>query len=545
MSLPTDYLARTYAGVLGKMIGVYLGRPFEFWLHERIEAELGEVWYYLHERFNLPLVVTDDDLSGTFTFLRALPDYGNDAGITAEQIGQTWLNYIIEGRTVLWWGGLGNSAEHTAYLRLKSGVPAPRSGSSELNGQVLAEQIGAQIFIDGWAMVAPADPARAADLARRAASVSHEGEAVYAAQLLAAMESQAYVECDIDRLLDCGLSFTPRDCTIVRLVSDLREWRARTNDWRETRRFIGDHYGYDTYRGNCHVVPNHALILLGLLYGQDDFQRSLMIANTSGWDTDCNSGNLGCLLGIKNGLAGIDRGPDWRGPVADRLYLSTADGGRAITDAASEAIRIVNIGRALVDQTPLTPKHNARYHFSLPGSVQGWRVDETALAGGALSLQNRCRDGNGERRVLALYYAHLAPGGAARAYVDTFIPPEAIEMPRYGLLASPTLYPGQVVTACLRASGSNADPVRCSLFLGAYDGQDQVAVTTGPTTILHPGQDWEIAWRIPGQDGQPVARVGIEIRSQRPTDGTIELDTLTWAGTPELRLARPATGGTM
>jgi hypothetical protein len=28
-NLPTDYLERVYAGVLGKIIGVYLGRPFE------------------------------------------------------------------------------------------------------------------------------------------------------------------------------------------------------------------------------------------------------------------------------------------------------------------------------------------------------------------------------------------------------------------------------------------------------------------------------------------------------------------------------------
>ena len=95
------------------------------------------------------------------------------------------------------------------------------------------------------------------------------------------------------------------------------------------------------------MVPNHALIILALLYGDDDFQKSLMIVNTCGWDTDCNSGNVGCLLGIKNGLAGIDGGPDWRGPVADRMYLATADGGRGITDAVAETIHIVNSGRAL------------------------------------------------------------------------------------------------------------------------------------------------------------------------------------------------------
>ena len=48
-TLPADYAERVYAGVLGKLIGVYLGRPFEGWTYERIMAELGEVDYYVHE----------------------------------------------------------------------------------------------------------------------------------------------------------------------------------------------------------------------------------------------------------------------------------------------------------------------------------------------------------------------------------------------------------------------------------------------------------------------------------------------------------------
>src|SRR4029078_6321111 len=182
MRLPGDYLERVYAGVLGKLIGVYLGRPFEGWSYEHIMRDLGEVNYYVHERLGVPLIVTDDDISGTFTFLRSLPDYGNQRNITPAQIGQSWLNYIIERRTILWWGGMGNSTEHTAFLRLKAGIEAPRSGSGALHGQGGAEQIGAQIFIDGWGMVSPGDPERAADLARRAASVSHDGEASYGAQ---------------------------------------------------------------------------------------------------------------------------------------------------------------------------------------------------------------------------------------------------------------------------------------------------------------------------------------------------------------------------
>ena len=86
-----------------------------------------------------------------------------------------------------------------------------------------------------------------------------------------------------------------------------------------------------------------------------------MIVNTCGWDTDCNSGNVGCIMGIKNGLAGIDQGPDWRGPVADRLYLPTADGGRCITDAVIETYHIVNTARALNGLEPIAPKGGARF----------------------------------------------------------------------------------------------------------------------------------------------------------------------------------------
>ena len=178
MSLPIDYSERVYAGVLGKIIGVYLGRPIEGWTYDHIMRELGEVWYYVHDKLGKPLIVTDDDISGTFTFLRAFPDNGNCRDLTAAQIGQTWMNYLIEERTVLWWGGLGNSTEHTAYLRLKEGIEPPRSGSIELNGKVVAEQIGAQIFIDGWAMVSPADPHRAGALSEKAARVSHARDGV-------------------------------------------------------------------------------------------------------------------------------------------------------------------------------------------------------------------------------------------------------------------------------------------------------------------------------------------------------------------------------
>ena len=520
MKLPPDYDERVYAGVLGKIIGVYLGRPFEGWTYDRIMAGLGEVNFYVHDRLNVPLIVTDDDISGTFTFVRALADYGNRGDLTPAQIGQSWLKYLIEKRTILWWGGLGNSTEHTAYVRLKHGIKAPESGSIQTNGKVVAEQIGAQIFIDGWAMVAPGDPELAADLAKRAASVSHDGEALYGAQVLAAMESQAFVESDINRLLDVGTSVIPRDSVIYRLISDLRECHASEPDWRKARQMVVDRYGYDKYVGNCHMVPNHALIILGFLYGEDDFQKSLMITNTCGWDTDCNSGNLGCLMGIKNGLAGINAGPDWRGPVADRLFVAAADGGRVISDAVIEAGHLINSGCALAGEAPLKPKGGARFHFEFLGSVQGFISD-----GGIVeNVRGHSKLGN---RSLAM----ISPG-KAHFSTATFMNQEALKMPHYGLMASPTIYSGQKLRAGLECE----EQLKARIYISIYDENDQVKVVFGPEIPASKDGYVELDWVIPDVQGAPIAEVGFETEGA----GTLYLDYLTWGGTPTVTFTRPA-----
>jgi ADP-ribosylglycohydrolase len=525
MRLPLDYPERVYAGVLGKIIGVYLGRPFEGWTHDRISQELGEISYYVNDRlpWNPPLIVTDDDITGTFTFLKALPDNGNPKDLTPAQIGQTWLNYIIENRTILWWGGLGNSTEHTAYLRLKDGCKPPESGSIARNGPTVAEQIGAQIFIDGWAMVAPGDPEFAADLARRAASVSHDGEAIYGAQVLAAMESQAFVEADIHKLLDVGTSLIPPDSTIYRMIADLREWQDSEADWRKTFRKIQEIYGYDRFSGNVHIVPNHALVILGLLYSNDDFQTAMRVVNSAGWDTDCNSGNLGCLMGIKNGLAGLRIGPDWRSPVADRLYLPTAEGGEAITDAVIESIKIVNIGRALQGEAPFAPKTGARFNFWFPGSLQGFQAE-----GANTWVENVSGHSRKGERSLAIHFRETG-----RAATPTFILPEELDMPGYPLMACPTLYSGQTVTAGLCADGD----LSARLFLRVYNHTDQLDTLFSPYHRLENGLPLEVTWQVPDTGGQPVAQVGVEASGS--PDGTLVLDYLTWEGEPDIRLARP------
>jgi ADP-ribosylglycohydrolase len=537
-SVPADYLERVYAGVLGKLIGVYLGRPFEGWTYQRIMKELGPIEYYVHDRFDAPLVVTDDDVSGTFTFVRALAEHGVKADLSAEEIGKTWLNSVIEQRSILWWGGNGNSTEHTAWLNLNRGIPAPRSGSIATNGQAVAEQIGAQIFIDGWALVAPGQPKLAAKLAEAAGSVSHDGESVHAAKLLAAMEAEAFVSSDIDHLIDVGLSVIPGNSLIASLVRDVRAWSAELPDWREARQKIEDHYGYDKFPGNCHVVPNHALILLALIYSNGDFHRAMTIVNTAGWDTDCNSGNVGCLIGIMHGLKGLEGGPDWRGPLADRALISASDGGYAVNDAVRIACDIASLGRQLAGLTPLTPpKDGAQFHFALPGSVQGFIAERDAIQSDLISVEHGDVDG---QPTLALRFKGLAKGRSGAALTPVFSPPDIVDMRTYDMQASPRVYPGQTVKTRVIADRANTSTVQAALRVKVYGLNDRLFDVDGPSLALAPGESGILNWKLPDLDGQPVQKIGVVLTSaDARADGTVFLDYLRWDGAPEVTLRRP------
>ena len=496
-----------FAGVLGKIIGVYIGRPFEQWSHEHIERELGEIRGYVNEKLNQPLVVTDDDITGTFTFFRALEDSGYDPNLSADRIGDAWLNYIVENKTILWWGGVGNSTEHTAYIRLQDGVKAPRSGSISENGAIVAEQIGAQIFIDAWGLVNPNDPERAADFARRAGSVSHDGNAVYGAQVVAAMVAHSFGERNIDQLIDTALRQIPSDCLLRRMVDDVRLWHAEGLNWRDGLGRIQEKWGYSKFPGGCHIIPNHAIVIHALLHGGDSFDESQMVVNTSGYDTDCNAANVGCINGVRLGIEAIDQ--RWRDPIADRLFLPTADGGRCVSDAEHEAEEIVRAAHRLRGIPYLPPKDGARFAFSLPNSVQGFEGQGVQVEG----------TGNG----LAIY-------AETEGFAFTRTSPSADDrkMGGYGLSACPTLYSGQIVTA---------------KFIPQTDSAIEIAIKTpnsmqiSPAIHLVAGVPQTVTWTVPDTLGQPIEQVGLKIAEE----STVILDSLTWRGVPRVTF-RPQSG---
>ena len=543
--LDKTYEEKVYAGVLGKIIGVFLGRPFENWSYERIMRELGPINYYVNDKLDFPLPVSDDDITGTFTFLRAFKDFNYKKDLTAKDIGQTWLNNLIEDKTILWWGGRGHSAEDTAYQNLKQGIDAPLSGSIEMNGKVIAEQIGAQIFIDGWALVSPGDPEKAAHYAKLAASVSHDGEAIYGAQVVAAIEAMAFVENDISKLINESKKIIPKDSTIYKLISDLQDWRTSNLGWEQAREKIVENYGYDKFLGNCHMVPNHALIIMSLLYGDNDFQKTMMIVNTAGWDTDCNSGNVGCILGIKNGLKGLRSGPDYLSPINDVLYCPTAIGGETLTDALTESYKIINTARKINDLEIIEPKEKSRYHFELEGSTQGWKPQLSSDNICETTITNVEHQTSIGERALEISFKQLSKNHNCEVLVDTFYPDIILGLEgkkrkdffHYDFISSPIVYPGQTIKTQLKNIANKKIAVK--LFIKYWGRDDKLEKIASEEHLLDCNEEKIIDWVIPSTENNPIGQVGISVSSDENMDGSFILNFLNFDGEAKQIFRRP------
>ena len=149
-------------------------------------------------------------------------------------VADALMNYAGWEHGFFWFGGYGVSTEHTAFLNLWNGIPAPLSGSAQQNGLAVAEQIGGQIFIDCWGLMNPGNPERAARFARAAASVTHDGNGIWGGVFIAVCISQAFVETDIRRIIEKGLEYIPQDCEYAAVVRDICAYHEEhPQSWRD------------------------------------------------------------------------------------------------------------------------------------------------------------------------------------------------------------------------------------------------------------------------------------------------------------------------
>lgn len=81
----------------------------------------------------------------------------------------------------------------------------------------------------------------------------------------------------------------------------------------------------DIGNGWFEAPSNVSYTILGLLYGEGDFKKSMIIAINCGDDTDCTAATVGATLGILYGSEGIPA--DWQEYIGDEIVtISVAKG---------------------------------------------------------------------------------------------------------------------------------------------------------------------------------------------------------------------------
>ncbi len=460
-----EYLKKTYAAWLGKVIGVRLGSPVENWSSEKIAAEYGNKEGYL---VDYDVYASDDDTNGPLFFVRALLEKDE---ISAEDVGNAFLNYICEYSGFFWWGDPGVSTEHTAYENLKNGIKAPLSGSEKTNGRAIAEQIGGQIFSDCWGYVAGGDPALAARLARMASSVTHDRCGIEGGIFVAVCIALAYERKDVREVIEQALGYLNEDLEYYQIVRKIMNYHDQNpDDWKKCLKYIQENYGYDKYPGVCHIIPNCALMIMAMCYGDNDFTKTLTMLNQSGWDTDCNCGNVGSIMGALVGLEGIDE--SWIRPINDIVNASSCVGCLNIQTISDSAKLFTDLAFRLQGE-----KREEVSPFILPYATKGIRCSEGRVftKDGLLKV---------ESRDIYKYIYYLA-----KDLYDA----------RYDPQFSPLVYPSDTVTVRVRTE----KPQKMRLYMADCEGviwksEEQLIESEG-----------RISWQLPSRINLTVNRLGI------------------------------------
>jgi hypothetical protein len=498
---------KIYAGITAKAIGVRLGAPVEptIWSYERIRETYGDIRGYLRDFKNF---AADDDTNGPVYFIRALRDYG--PATTAADVGRTWLNYAAEEHGMYWWGGFGISTEHTAYLNLRAGIPAPQSGSIAQNGTTVAEQIGGQIFIDSWGWVNPGNPERAARMSATAASVAHDGEGLNGARFCAAAIAQAFVASSFEEVVETGLRQIDPKSTYARVARAVIDFHARhPGDWRACREMLNAEWGYDRYPGVCHIIPNAGVTVMALVYGAGDVPRTAEIATMAGWDTDCNAGNAASIAGTFQGVT--QSWDKYRTPINDGFIASGVLGTVNVVDIPSFARELTVLAQRLNGEPPDPlwaddfERRGVRFDFDAPGATHGFRTagtNQIAVKG------STAQPGPNASGSLEILLDRLERGQGGRVFWKPFYRRSDFDDERYRPMFTPLADDGQVVRFKLRLDPWNGDGnLRVAPYVRrTMSGRIQeMAAWEVPSSA-----DWQqYGFTIPDGGGEAVDEIGV------------------------------------
>jgi hypothetical protein len=282
-------------------------------------------------------------------------------------------------------------ANQAARYNILHGLLPPDSG--RWTNSPHADDIDFQIEADFAGLMSPGLVNAAAEVCDRVGHIMNYGDGWYGGVYIAAMYSLAFVSDDVDFVVEEALQVLPAQASFARCIRDVVAChRADPADWKKAWLAVERAWAADVgcpdfvfEPGNIDARVNGAYVVIGLLYGDGDFGRTLEIATRCGQDSDCNPASAGGVLGTILGYGAIPavwRGP--LGPIEDKPFPYTAMSLEKVYETGlAQALEMVRTNGGSIEgeivRLPADTIRPVRYEESFPGChpVERRRIGQT------------------------------------------------------------------------------------------------------------------------------------------------------------------------
>ncbi len=301
-----DLLDHIYGGWAGMVIGGLEGLPHEFKYNENPRASLPD-FQYLPDGAR-----TDDDNDFELTHLYFM-DKENILLLPYPRIAEIWKANMNTGIWV---------ANKNARDLMDKGFIPPATGSIE-NNKAASYNLSGQFCTEAYGMISPGMPETASELGIYYAHISVSDEPIQAAQFWTALISMNMFSDDpVEEVTKKALKAADSRSAITEAVSDaIKTFHCYPDDWITARQEIYRKWVTERKWNGNSTPSNGAMVILALLYGNEDFYKTLQYAMAFGLDADCNAATAGAVTGVKTGYKKIASLPGFSMP--DRFRNNT------------------------------------------------------------------------------------------------------------------------------------------------------------------------------------------------------------------------------
>jgi hypothetical protein len=177
-----------------------------------------------------------------------------------------------------------------------------------------ADCIDYQIEADFAGLMSPGMPNTASAIIDKIGHIMNSGDGWYGGVYVGAMYSLAFTSGNINYIVSEALKTIPKQSNFYQCISDVISWHTKyPKDWKQTWLEVQKKWADDIGCPDGVFVPfnidatvNAAYVVIGLLYGQGDFTKTLEITTRCGQDADCNPSTAAGVLGT---VVGYDKIP--------------------------------------------------------------------------------------------------------------------------------------------------------------------------------------------------------------------------------------------